>query len=184
MHMLKGAGILGSKTILLAFLLIIISHSATAQVDSDFSLGGGVMVGSSTTGCNASYKGTITYNSTNNVMQYCNGSTWTYFDLSPSAETIAAGATVTANACGGLKKVTSTAARVTDTTNTFTASSTSYDGCCMDVMNTGTFTITLDQNAKFKTSGGADVSLVAGGIVRVCSNGTNWYQTTAVLTPS
>jgi len=54
----------------------------------------------------------------------------------------------------------------------------------MHVFNVGTFTITLKHSANFKTSGGADVSLTAGSLVPVCSSGTIWYQTAAVLTPS
>lgn len=102
----------------------------------------------------------------------------------PSAETIVAAATITANACGTIKKITSAGGVTTNTTNTFTSPTSGYDGCCMDVFNSGANTITLDQNAKFKTSGGANVSLTSGSFVRVCSNGTNWYQLTAVVTPS
>lgn len=103
---------------------------------------------------------------------------------SPSAESITAGATITANACGTIKKLTSAGNVTTDTTNTFTSPTSGYDGCCMDVYNTGANTITLDQNAKFKTSGGANVSLTSGSFTKVCSNGANWYQTIAVMTPS
>jgi hypothetical protein len=99
-------------------------------------------------------------------------------------ETIAAAAVITANSCGTIKKITSSGTVTTNTTNTFTSPTSGYDGCCMDVFNTGSNTITLDQNAKFKTSAGANVSLTSGSFVRVCSNGTNWYQLTAVVTPS
>jgi hypothetical protein len=46
------------------------------------------------------------------------------------------------------------------------------------------FYITLKHSANFKTSGGADVSLMAGSFVPVCSDGSKWYQTAALLTPS
>jgi hypothetical protein len=103
----------------------------------------------------------------------------------PTVETIAAGATITVNACGTVKQIDATANRTTDTTNTFTAPAapptTSNSGCCMDVMNTDTTdTITLDANANFKTIGGADVVLGPDDAVRVCSNGTVWRQISAV----
>jgi len=100
----------------------------------------------------------------------------------PASETVAAAATITANGCSTIKQVTSTAARSTSTTDAFTNSTAA--GCCMHVFNTGTFTITIKHSANFKTSAGADVSLTAGSFVPVCSSGTIWYQTAAVLTPS
>jgi hypothetical protein len=98
----------------------------------------------------------------------------------PTAETIGAGATITANACGTVKLITSTAIRTTNTTDTFASSTASYAGCCMDVLNTGSFNITLDANAKFKTAGAADQVLGTDDTLRVCSNGTNWYQVGAI----
>jgi hypothetical protein len=102
----------------------------------------------------------------------------------PAAETIVAAATITADACGTIKQITAAGAVTTSTTNTFTAPTASYSGCCMDVLNTGANTITLDQNANMKLVGGADLAIAAGNIVRVCSNGTNWYQMHALIAPS
>lgn len=99
----------------------------------------------------------------------------------PAVETIAAAATITVDACGTVKQIDATANRTTNTTNTFTAPAAANTGCCMDVVNTDTTdTITLDANANFKTIGGADVALGPYDAVRVCSNGTNWFQINAV----
>jgi hypothetical protein len=95
----------------------------------------------------------------------------------PSVETIAAGAVITADACGTIKLIQSTGNVTTDTTNTFTAPTASYNGCCMDIINMNTVdTITLDQNALFKTTGNVNQQLGPDGTIRVCSNGTSWHQ--------
>ncbi|MBK9563001.1 MAG: tail fiber domain-containing protein, partial [Micavibrio sp.] len=100
---------------------------------------------------------------------------------SPTAEVIGAAATITANSCGTVKQISATANRTTDTTDTFTAPTASYNGCCMDVVNVDTVdTITLDQNAKFFTGPGTDLALGPGKAVRVCSDGTSWYQAASV----
>ena len=100
----------------------------------------------------------------------------------PAAQTIAAGNTVTADACGGIKMLTSAGAVTTDTTNTFTAPAASNKGCCMDVIldNAASGNVTLDANASFNTLAGADVILTVCDVVRVCSNGSDWYQGTAL----
>ena len=94
----------------------------------------------------------------------------------PAAQTIAAGNTVTADACGTMKQITSVGAVTTDTTNTFTAPAAANTGCCMDVVNTGANAITLDANALFVSAGAVDVVLGAGDSCRVSSNGSKWYQ--------
>lgn len=95
-----------------------------------------------------------------------------------AAQTIAAGNTVTADACGGLKILTSAGAVTTDTTNTFTAPSPALQGCCMDVkvIAGAGGAITLDANANFESSGAADVVLGAKDTVRVCCDGVVWSQ--------
>lgn len=104
---------------------------------------------------------------------------------SPTAEVVGAAATITANSCGTVKQISATANRTTNTTNTFTAPTASYAGCCMDVVNVDTVdTITLDQNAKFLTGAGTDLALPPGKGVRVCSDGTNWYQAGGVSSAS
>lgn len=98
----------------------------------------------------------------------------------PNVETITAAATITADGCGTLKRITATGAVTTNTTNTFTAPATSNSGCVMTVVNTGSNNITLDNNANFKSSGAADVVLTSDDAVIVASTGSVWYQITAL----
>ncbi|PNG53319.1 MULTISPECIES: hypothetical protein [unclassified Variovorax] len=100
--------------------------------------------------------------------------------LPPAAEVIGAGATVTANACGTVKRISATAARTTSTTNTFTAPAAANAGCCMDVINTSANNITLDANTNFRTIGAADQVVGQYDAIRVCSDGASWYQVSAV----
>lgn len=101
-------------------------------------------------------------------------------ELFPATQTIGVGGTITANACGGVKRITSTAARTTDTTNTFTAPSTASDvgnaGCVMDVINDSQYAITLDYNALFNSASAGNVVLGSSDTVRVASDGAAWYQ--------
>ena len=95
----------------------------------------------------------------------------------PASEAIAGAATITANGCGTIKQISSTGNQTTSLTDTFTAPAAANTGCCMDVINIDTAdTITLDQNAKFLSAGGADVALGPNDTARVCSNGTSWFQ--------
>lgn len=94
----------------------------------------------------------------------------------PATQTIGAAGTITADACGGLKRIDSTAARTTDTTNTITAPSSSNTGCVMDIVNIGAHTITLDSNALFPTANDVDVVLNSSGSVRVYSDGSIWKK--------
>lgn len=92
----------------------------------------------------------------------------------PTAETLANGFTVTADACGGLKRVTSTAGATSDTTNTFTAPATA-GSCRMWVVNSGTTDVILDNNANFPLPGSvAGLTLAGGGSIQVYSDGTYW----------
>lgn len=99
-----------------------------------------------------------------------------FLRVPPAAQTIAAGNTITDDACGGLKQITAAGAVTTSTTDTFTAPSAGNTGCCMDVCNVGAENITLDNNANFKSIGGADIVMTANDCTRVCSNGTAWYS--------
>lgn len=96
----------------------------------------------------------------------------------PTAQTIAAEGTITADACGGVKRITAAGEVTTNTTNTFTAPAAANAGCCMDVINVGSNAITLDTNVLFISAGGANVVLGEGDTVRVCSTGASgkWYQ--------
>ena len=94
---------------------------------------------------------------------------------------MAGAAVITANACGTVKQISSTGNVTTNTTNTFTTPTASYAGCCMKVINVDTAdTITLDSNANFVTGTGADIAVGPGDGVDVCSNGTLWYQGSAL----
>jgi hypothetical protein len=101
--------------------------------------------------------------------------------IPPATETIAAGATVTVNACGGLKRVTAAGAVTTNTTNTFTAPAAANAGCIMTVCNVGANTITLDANLLFKPSGGTDIALGADDCTAVVSDGTIWRSSTPLV---
>jgi hypothetical protein len=109
-----------------------------------------------------------------------------YF-VGPSTQTIAATNTITADACSSVKTITAASGVTTNTTDTFTAPSTTAgsgnQGCIMHVCNVGvTNTITLDHNAHFFTVSGADLALPANTCVTVGSDGTQWRQLSAVLT--
>lgn len=95
----------------------------------------------------------------------------------PAAQTIADTNTVTADACGTIKQISSAGSVTTNTTDTFTAPAAGNAGCCMDVVNSGANQITLDANAKFLSAGAANVVLGTGDTVRVCSDGASfWYM--------
>lgn len=102
-----------------------------------------------------------------------------------TTETIAAAATITADTCGGIKRVTAAGAVTTNTTDTFTAPATAPNGCVMDLCNVGvTNAITLDKNAHFFSLAGGDVILLANTCTRIGNDGTQWRQLTALFTAS
>lgn len=92
----------------------------------------------------------------------------------PAAQTIAAGGIVAADACGGLKRITSASPVTTDTTDAIAAPAAGNTGCCMDISYSGSHTVTLDNNAH--NDFGYDLVLGNGGSVRVCSDGTTWQS--------
>ena len=97
----------------------------------------------------------------------------------PVAETITNGTTVTANACGTIKRIVTLGINIdTDATNTFTAPSDALAGCCMDIVNVGSFNLNFKHNANFMTSGGGDQTLGPDDTMRVCCTGAGgkWYQ--------
>lgn len=117
--------------------------------------------------------GAVTGNVTGNL-------TGQVFGTTPATQTIAAGNTVTANACGGLKLITAAGAVTTSTTDTFTAPATANKGCWMFVLNVGANAITLDNNAKFTSPGAADVVLAQNeGIIVISDGSTTWYAAAA-----
>ena len=95
----------------------------------------------------------------------------------PATQTVAAGFTVTADACGGLKRITSASDVTSDTTDTFTAPAAANTGCRMLIKNVGVHQTLLDFNTKFPVGAGAAASLLLdkGGAVSVVSDGTSWH---------
>jgi hypothetical protein len=105
----------------------------------------------------------------------------------PTAEAIVATATITADACGGIKRISSASALTTNTTNTITAPAATNAGCKMTLCNVNAAdAITLDKNANILLVGGADVVLAAGCCIDVYSSGASgtWKQTSAQLCSS
>jgi len=102
--------------------------------------------------------------------------------MMPVTQTIAAGGTIAADACGGYKRITAAGAVTTSTTSTFTApDATQVGACSMTVCNVGANTITLDNNAQFKSISGADIVLTADDCTMVVSDGTIWRSTGSLV---
>jgi hypothetical protein len=104
-----------------------------------------------------------------------------YLATPPAVQTIAGGNTIAADACGGIKRITSAGVVTTDTTNTFTAPSSDNAGCVLRVINTGANNITLDNNALFFSPGAADVVMTANDAIIVGSDGSKWYALSALV---
>jgi len=100
------------------------------------------------------------------------------FSAAPATQVIGAASTIAADACGGLKRISATADRTTDTTATFTAPAAGNAGCCMLVVNVDTVdTIYLDSNTAFPLTNVASAALGPKGSINVCSDGTYWQHT-------
>lgn len=100
-------------------------------------------------------------------------------ELGPTTatQTIAAGGTIAADACGGIKRITSASDVTTDTTNSIAAPAAANTGCELQIVNVGAHQILLDYNTAFPTNtGAASMRLDAGGSVKVISDGTNWWH--------
>ena len=101
----------------------------------------------------------------------------------PTTQVIGAAGTIAADACGGVKRVSSAAAVTTSTTNTFTAPAAANAGCVLNVCNeNASDAITLDNNALFQSAAAGDVVLGALDCVQVASSGASgkWYQISAL----
>lgn len=95
----------------------------------------------------------------------------------PAVQVVAATDTITANACGGVKRISAASAVTTSTTDTFTAPSAANAGCWMLVCNVDdTDNITLDVNTNFKALGAANIVLTAFDCTQVYSDGVFWYS--------
>lgn len=105
----------------------------------------------------------------------------------PSAQTIAGGDTITADACGGVKRISSASAVTTNTTNSITAPAAANSGCKMTICNMNAAdAITLDHNANIHLTGAGNLALAAGSCVDFLSTGASgvWKQTTAQFAAS
>lgn len=97
----------------------------------------------------------------------------------PATQVVAATDTITADACGSVKLISSAGAVTTNTTDTFTAPAAGNEGCYMFVCNVNASdAITLDNNALFESQGAADVVLAGKECVGVVSTGASgvWIQ--------
>jgi len=112
----------------------------------------------------------------------------------PSIQTLGTGSTgdaggvsniIVADACGGIKRIQTynlaSDLMVADTNNTFTAPTSAYEGCIMDIMNIGSNNIKLPANTLFATAADSDLLLTSSDTVRVGSNGESWYQLGTVV---
>lgn len=104
------------------------------------------------------------------------------FAVVPATQTISASGTITADACGGLKRVTCSGDITTSTSLTFTAPAAANKGCKMRVENVANLsgtacTLYLDGNALFPlTQGFASMALAPGGSIEVFSTGAEWLS--------
>lgn len=101
----------------------------------------------------------------------------------PATQVIGAGGTIAADACGGIKRISSATAVTTDTTNTFTAPAAANAGCVLNVCNeNASDAITLDNNALFQSAAAGNVVVGALDCVQVVSSGGSgkWYQISAL----
>lgn len=96
--------------------------------------------------------------------------------LYPAVQVIAEGGTINADACGGLKRISSTAARTTSTSYTIGTLSANARkaGCRMEIVNDSTFVITLDDNSSFVTPHNANVVLGTKHSASVLGMGSYW----------
>jgi len=65
-----------SVTASLHFLAVLPSSAARAQIEADFSAGGGIRIGTSTSTCNAAAEGALRYNSAEICIELCDGDSW------------------------------------------------------------------------------------------------------------
>lgn len=119
------------------------------------------------------FTGNITGNVTGNV-------TGQVFGTTPTTQVIGAAGTIAADACGGIKRISSAAPVTTNTTNTFTAPAAANKGCVLNVCNVNAAdAITLDNNVLFQSAAAGDVALAGLECVLVGSDGAVWRQLTA-----
>ncbi len=94
-----------------------------------------------------------------------------------SSQVISDGGSLAIDSCGGTKFISSSGNVTTSTTDTFSPTSSTYAGCCTDIINSDSSdSITLDNNSKTLTNGGVDVVLGPGDSARFCASSSIWYQ--------
>jgi len=94
-----------------------------------------------------------------------------------TVQTLSAGETIAANACGGFKRIGSGSSLSTDATDTFTTPASAGQGCIMEVCNVNvTFTITLVDNVNFDPATAGNVVLSPNECITVGNTGTIWLE--------
>lgn len=95
----------------------------------------------------------------------------------PSAQTLAAAFQINADACGGVKLISSAGVVTSSTTTPLPAAAAGNAGCAMDVVNVGASPITIKLVAgSYNWAGAADVVLGSSDTFRIVSSGSQWYQ--------
>lgn len=96
----------------------------------------------------------------------------------PAAQTLAAAFQISANACGGIKQITSAGVVTSSTTTPFPTAAAGNAGCDMTIVNVGASSITVKAVAlQFFPLNNADVVIGSSSTLTVISNGSFWYQT-------
>lgn len=99
------------------------------------------------------------------------------YTVVPATQTLTAGFTITADACGGLKRINGVGDLTSDTSNTLTAPSSSNAGCRMLIVNVDSVdTFYLDSNSLFGVTSAASLPIGPKGSISVWSDGTVWWH--------
>ena len=99
------------------------------------------------------------------------------YSIVPATQTLTAGFTITADACGGLKRINGVGDLTSDTSNTIAAPSSANAGCRMLIVNVDTVdTFYLDANALFGVTAAASLPIGPKGSVAVWSDGSVWWH--------
>jgi len=71
---------------LLGLLALCAGPSAHAQIDGDFSAGGGIKLGTSTSTCDGTIEGALRYENTSKCLQLCDGTDWACISVATCAD--------------------------------------------------------------------------------------------------
>lgn len=95
----------------------------------------------------------------------------------PAPQTVAAAFQINADACGGIKQITSAGVVTSSTTTPLPAAAAANSGCMMDIVNVGPASITVKLVAgSYNWNGAADVVLGSSDTFTVGSNGSQWFE--------